>query len=361
MFVISYLIATAKGIWPFIILGVVVIGIVLYVAETMIVSFGVAKPHKKHKYTKIRKTKISYKFREMYNYIETEYASELEENRKKLIKSIITCFILFMIAFLLYMLLNQMLDFNTRNGKILGILFIPAVMYYIYKYKKCNEIYVENYKGKIIKNFVEYINHNLNYYQHGGKDLLNYYLDAKFEDREFNNFVTDDYIEGYNENGTNIEMCNIALENVNDKGEFKNMVYEGIFSVTELNSYLTDEIRVKKNRYILKNNYNKVEMDSKEFEKYFDVYSDSNILAMEILTHDIMEELVQFYNTYRIEFEIVIKNNNIYIRFNTGVMFEPNILKKSNDMNTLWIYYNVLKFITNVTIKINKLLKDLDV
>ena len=102
-------------------------------------------------------------------------------------------------------------------------------------------------------------------------------------------------------------------------------------------------------------------MDSKEFEKYFDVYSDSNILAMEILTHDIMEELVQFYNTYRIEFEIVIKNNNIYIRFNTGVMFEPNILKKSNDMNTLWIYYNVLKFITNVTIKINKLLKDLDV
>lgn len=362
MFAISYLIATAKGIWPFIILGVVVIGVVLYVVETMVVSFEVAKPHKKYRHAKIRKTTVSYKFKEMYSYIEKEYASELEENRKKLIKSIIICFILFMIAFLLYIILNQMLDINTRNGhRILGIPFIPAMMYYIHKYKKYNRVYVENYKEKIIKNFMEYINHNLKYHQYGGKGLLNYYLDAKFEDREFNRFVTDDYIEGYNENSTNIELCNISLENVNEKGEFLNTVYEGIFSVTHLNNYVTDEIRIKKNRYTLKNNYNKVEMDSKEFEKYFDVYSNSNILSMEILTHDIMEELLKFYNTYKIEFEIVIKNNNIYIRFNTGVMFEPNILRKSNDINTLWVYYNVLKFVTNVTVKINKLLKDLEV
>ena len=82
---------------------------------------------------------------------------------------------------------------------------------------------------------------------------------------------------------------------------------------------------------------------------------------MQILTHDIMEELVQFYNTYKIEFEIIVKNNNIYIRFNTGVMFEPNILKKANSINTLWIYYNVLRFTINVTEKINKELKDLEV
>ena len=64
-------------------------------------------------------------------------------------------------------------------------------------------------------------------------------------------------------------------------------------------------------------------MDSKEFEKYFDVYSNSDIITMEILTHDIMEELVQFYDKYKIKFEIVIKNYNIYIRFDTGAVFEP--------------------------------------
>lgn len=328
----------------------------------MIVSFNVAKPHKKYKHSKIKKTKISYQFKELYDYIELEYASELEENRRKLLKSIVICIILFVIAFILYIFLDKLLDFNTKNGqKILGIVFIPAVMYFIYKYKKYNEVYVENYKDKIIKNFVTYINNNLNYHQYGEKHLFNYYLDAKFDDKNFNSFVTDDYIEGFNENNTKIEMCNIALENVNNKGEFLNLSYEGIFSITKLNIYLSEELRIKKNSYSLKNNYNKVDMDSKEFEKYFDVYSNSNILTMEILTHDIMEELVQFYTTYKIKFELVIKNDNIYIRFDTGVMFEPNILKKSNDMNILWVYYNILVFVTNLTIKINKLLNNLDI
>ena len=82
---------------------------------------------------------------------------------------------------------------------------------------------------------------------------------------------------------------------------------------------------------------------------------------MEILTHDIMEELVNFYVKYKIKFEIVIKNNNIYIRFDTGSMFEPNILRKSNDINTLWVYYSILNFVTNFSFKINKLLKDVEV
>lgn len=343
-------------------MGIVVFGLILFVTENMITSFGVAKPHKKHKYRKIKKVSISNNFKDIYYYIEKEYANELEENRKKLIKSIIICLILFIIGFLLFLVLKVNLNINTKKGAaILGIPFIPVLIYYNYKYKKYNDIYIENYKDKIIKNFVKYINHNLNYHQYGGKNLLSYYLDAKFDDIEFNNFVTDDYIDGYNENSTSIQMCNIALENVNNKGEFLNMIYEGIFSVTKLNIYLTDEIRIKPHEYSLNSKYNRVQMDSKDFEKIFDVYSNSKILAMEILTHDIMEELVYFYNSYKIKFEIVLKNNNIYIRFDTGAMFEPNILSKSNDIKTLWIYYNVLKFVTNVTIKINKLLKDIQI
>ena len=355
---ISYLIATAEGIWPFVIFGIVVFAVILYVVETQVKSFGIAKTHKNKKHKKIRKTAISYEFKEIYNYIEEQYARELEENRKKLIKSIIICMILFVIGITLCIVIH----FNTQKGySILGIVFLQVVLYHVYKYKKYNDIYVKNFKDKIIKNFVKCINYNLEYHQNGGKNLYYDYLDAKFEDKQFNRFSTDDYIEGFYENGTNIRMSNIALENYNKNGEFLNMVYEGIFSVTKLKNYVTDEIRIKKNKYILKNNYNRVEMDSSEFEKYFDVYSNSNILAMEILTHDVMEELVQFYNTYKINCEIVIKNNNIYIRFDTGVIFEPNILKKSEDLNTLWVYYSVLKFAINLTIKVNKLLKDLDV
>ena len=362
---VSYLIARSKGIWPFVILGVVAFGVVLYVAHTMTVSLGVQKPHKKNRYTKIRKTEKSNEFKELYNYIEMKHGNELEINRKKLIKSIIICIVLFTISFILYVFLRKLFDigFNNgyRRGRMLGLVFLPAGFYYIYKYKKYNEIYVNNFKNKVIKEFVEHINNKLKYYRNGGKHLYNFYLEAKFENNvKFNSFLTDDYIEGYNEDGTSIQMSNISLENVNSKGETLNVVYDGIFSVSQINNYLTKEIRIKKNEYIIKKQ-NKVEMDSKEFEKYFDVYSESNILAMEILTHDVMQELTEFYDTYKIKFETVIKNNNIYIKFDTGVMFEPNILKKSNDINSLWIYYNVLNFVTNLTIKINKLLKDLEV
>ena len=41
-------------------------------------------------------------------------------------------------------------------------------------------------------------------------------------------------------------MCNIALENVNEKGEFLNLIYEGIFSITQLNNYISEEIKIKK-------------------------------------------------------------------------------------------------------------------
>ena len=53
---------------------------------------------------------------------------------------------------------------------------------------------------------------------------------------------------------------------------------------------------------------------------------------------DIMEELLYFYNTYKIKFEIGLKMNNIYIRFNTGVMLAASILNNSNDIILMSLY-----------------------
>ena len=250
---------------------------------------------------------------------------------------------------------------NNKNVyNIIYVIFLPTVFYYLYKYKNYNGIYTNSYKEIIIKNFIENINSNLTYSPNGKNELLNNYLDANFDNRSFNKFVTDDYIIGSNEDGMLIELCNISLENMSARNELLDLIYEGIFSTSFLNNRVYDEVTIKTNKVLFKDT-NIVEMDSSEFEKYFDVYSNSNILSMEILTHDIMEELVNFYVKYKIKFEIVIKNNNIYIRFDTGSMFEPNILRKSNDINTLWVYYSILNFVTNFSFKINKLLKDVEV
>ncbi len=63
---------------------------------------------------------------------------------------------------------------------------------------------------------------------------------------------------------------------------------------------------------------NKLEMDSSEFEKKFDVFASDKIIGMQILTADIMEEILQFKNKIKEDFDIFINNNVIYLRFHCG-------------------------------------------
>lgn len=346
-----------KGIWriPIIILFFIFIAYIIF--SSLLIESGTIKPHIKHKFKKIKKANMSERFKEIYKYIEKEYGSELERNRRKLIKSIIFCIVLVILTFIMFIVLVDRLNISTKFGlELLGAVCISIIMYGVYKYSKSNKLYKDNYKEYVIKNLFKYINHNFYYDASGGKNLLNAYIEADYGEK-FNNFLADDYLKLDAEGEPNIKMANIALEDINNKDKF---LYEGIFAVTQLKNNVNGEVRIKKNNHF-SNNINKVEMDSEEFEKYFDVYSNLNILAMEILTHDIMEELVQFYNTYKIKFEIVIKNYNIYIRFDTGAVFEHNILRKSNEINTLWIYYNIFNFITSFTIKINKLIRNIEV
>lgn len=315
------------------------------------------KKHKRHKYTKIKRTKMSNDFNEIYNYVENEFGHKLEITRKTLRNSLIIFFILFAIPLSIIMPLALSIG---SVAFILVLLFIPALKY-VEKYEYYKTMYIVSFKENIIKNFINYLNPNLIYDQRGRDFLLDCYLDAEFKDRYYTLFVSDDYIKSSRENNVSIDLCNFSLETVSSKNEFLWMIYEGIFSITNLNTNLPNDIRIKINKLLFKRNNNKIEMDYPEFERYFDVFCKSNILAMQVLTHDVMEELIKFYSTYEIDFEISIKDNHIYIRFDTGAMFEPNIFGKSHNKKTLWIYYNVLNFCTNLTTQINKSLETLEV
>ena len=49
-------------------------------------------------------------------------------------------------------------------------------------------------------------------------------------------------------------------------------------------------------------------MDSNEFEKYFDVKATNQILGMQLLTADVMQDLIDFQNENNIRYDIVIEN-----------------------------------------------------
>lgn len=77
-------------------------------------------------------------------------------------------------------------------------------------------------------------------------------------------------------------------------------------------------------------------------------FAKDKILGMRILTSDVMQELVDFYNKTKIEYDIHIKGNELYIRFHTGMVFEIENMKQGPlNEKEIKVYFDILNF-TNV-------------
>lgn len=357
LFVFYFVLANTSNLALDLILEFIIVPIIYIVVKLF---FEILNPHKKMKFKRIRRKEITKEFKDAYKYVKKEYGAELEKERKRFLISLILAWGIFVLAGLLGLILIIKTE-NKIPAELLIFLFLPAFSYYYGKTNNYSKKYVKTYKNTIIRNFVKAINPDLYYEQDGMLGVMDTYLEAGFVDKNFKTFYADDHINGYTDNFTKIDLNNITLGKANKKGEFSEIVYEGIFSTTYLNYNLEESLKIKKNKHAIKRIKNKVLMDSREFEKYFDVYCDNEILAMKLLTHDIMEELVIFNKKFGVDLEIIIANNKIYTRFDTGMMFEPDIIRKAYNMKTLWLYYNILILITNVTIKINKILKDIEI
>ena len=147
-------------------------------------------------------------------------------------------------------------------------------------------------------------------------------------------------------------------------------IFNGLFAFIETNSSFKDRLYITKNSsydnkeslYERRENYYniKTKIDSTEFENIFDVYSNNQIISLQILTHEVIEMILDFYNEFKVNFEITIKEKFIYIRFFTYDMFEAPLSNKySLDKDTLYKYYRTLDFTLNLSTKLSDLMNDL--
>ena len=85
---------------------------------------------------------------------------------------------------------------------------------------------------------------------------------------------------------------------------------------------------------VVKQKYkNKIEMDSRDFEEKFEVFASNGVLAMQILTAEIMQDLIDLYDKTKFDFAVV--NDRIYFRINAPELFELNTSIFSNDISNL--------------------------
>lgn len=285
-------------------------------------------------------------FNDIYEEIYKKSYKIMDEKRKSAKTRMI---LIFVIIVGIGIMLSKMVP---KNGWIVVIFSVIAAVIYISKTSK-NTFYNMAYKQFVIDNFIEEYDTNLEY-RHNSGISSDIYRMGEFEN--FDRYYSEDYISGKLNNKRNIllsEVKTLREERDNEGKKYYIIAFHGLFARINLDKIIDSTTKIRRNTFKLIDRTDNLSMDSGEFERIFDVYSDGKIDAMQILTLDTMQQIIDFTNKTKLIPEFTIKENDLYIRFNMGDIFEVNILKSGVDYETLKKYFDILNFIEVITDEIS--------
>ncbi len=293
-------------------------------------------------------------FNEIYEEIYRNNNDELESVRKENSKKYIFFIAIVIATFFLIL---------TRYRIYIFLLYIAFIIVFL-KSKKKERNYVSEFKEKVIKPFIKNIDSNLEYNPKSGIEP-SLYIQGEFEG--FDIYRSEDQISGKLDGKYDLKMGEVLTEEESVDSEGNRTTYtlfHGIFGFVECAKNITTKLKIHSDKGLLGKVFKgktKIEMDSSEFEQYFDVYGENKIIAMQILTSEVMDIMINFRQESKIKYELTIKNNSMYIRFHTGGVFEPKAFKNALDYDTLKRYYDIIDFIFKVSREINKAIENTDI
>ncbi len=302
-------------------------------------------------------------FDEIYNKLKENY-KDLDNQRKKTLCKSITIALVIIVLFIISILLINHLTPVFIAPLLIAFFLVPAslvflIVYFSKKSKKFNR----EFKETVIYDLIKMYDSNL-YFSPDSSIRASKYDDAEFE--MYDEFHSNDYIYGKLKGAIEFELSDVRTVSIYTDSEgnrSESTIFKGLFSAGSLGKNINGKIKIHSDKGLVgkfTKNKDLLHMDSLEFEKYFDVYSEQKILAMRILTSDLMDYLINFKKENKIKFEITIKNSSFYIRIHCSDMFEGNILKNVLDYNTLKKYYNYLNFMCTLNQKIYNILAEKD-
>lgn len=288
-------------------------------------------------------------FNDIYEKIYKESYKIIEEKRRaeKMRK-----FIVFMLIIGIGIMVSNIVP---ENGWFAMFLSILAAVIYIVSPSK-NTYYNIAYKQLVINNFIEEYDSNLKYIYNKGISSDIYSMG---EFTKFDKYSSEDYIVGVLSNGKTLQISDVITEvrHRDDEGHTYYVAnFCGLFAKVDLDKTINSTTRIRKNELKIFDTNNSLEMDSGEFERIFDVYSEEKVETMQILTLDIMQHIIDFVKETKLIPEFTIKENNIYIRFKNGNIntFEADPFKNPLDYETLKKYFDIINFIETITDEISK-------
>lgn len=270
---------------------------------------------------------------------------------------------------ILKMNLNSYKEFNAFLiiPSLFFIFFVNLISFVITcLLSKKQNAYKLEFKQVIIKKLIDNFYDNLEYYPL--KEMPERIYEKPNYNEYYNEYHSEDYFEGQIKNKYYIDMAEVFTEHVETHTDSegnthttRTTIFHGLFAKVTSEKSITSELRIVQDK-VGKYNKNRLNMDSSEFEKYFDVITDNKIIAMQLLTADVMEEMIEFENKTNMRFDVVIKENEIYLRFHCGNMFEPQAIKKGIiNKAQLEKYFYMLNFTYNLSNRLIELINETEI
>lgn len=309
---------------------------------------------------------------EIYNKLQNEKEvkelneewKELTKNRKKQLEitTIVSVILdIFIIIFLGKTMISNLMILLLVIAILDIMIFVIVTIISQITPKQLN--FNKKYKDIVVKRIINNFYNNSEYFP--DKPMPEYiYKNNGYE--FYNRYKSKEYFEAQINNKYGIQMAEVEttkeVERTNSKGEkeIENVrVFNGLFAKIVIDKSINSELKVMQDK-LFKLYKDRVSMDSSEFEKYFDVKASDSIIAMQLLTADVMEELVKCKNNTNMKYDITIRNNEIYLRFHSGTMsFNMEELKDGVlDKNVIHRYFYTLNFTYNLANKLIDTIND---
>ena len=244
------------------------------------------------------------------------------EKKKKL--AIIICLLVDIVIFSVVSYIKKLEPIEGFNEAMyifymIGIIFaivISNLIVIAIIYSKRNTSFKQE-KTKFITEFLEKMFTNVKYMpgEWMGKET---YLESGYKE-EVDLYFSNDLIKI--ENPTLLEIAEVKTKCRDSDGN-KITTFWGLFGKGQLDKSINCELRIMQEASYCHDDNTKIELTSSLFEEKFNIYSTNKIVAMQILTPEVIETILELYNEAVYSLDITIINKNIYLRSHFSDVFE---------------------------------------
>ncbi len=297
------------------------------------------------------------------------YISSLEEQRKKALFRVKIYIFLFIFLGIAIFFVSYFGGLSYNNFTFIFWIVGISLIIYSFLYKMTVGKYKENFKDEIIQKIVSFLEPSLSY----DKDAHIFKEEFIWSDlfqKKIDKFEGNDLVEG-KIGDTSIRFSDIHAQY---KTTYKNKInwhtiFKGQFFIADLNKEFNGKMVVLPDNtekflgsigtFLQKHNFGReklIKLDNPEFEKEFVVYASDEINSRYILTHSMMQNILNFKKRSKKEIYISFRNSKIFIAISSKDMFEPNLFKPLNDFDMIKEYYESFVLVVSIVdeLKLNR-------